>query len=142
MPDDEPPPKVLPPPPPSSPPPLPPSSSPDGKNNTSSNEKDKIISPNKNSSNIENKRFNESPKDKIKKCKGNKHSNDENVDSCSDIETIEVIQINDIPIPDDDLITIDEDYDVSIIFSNIFLVLFVVINHKLDLTVVMVFFIF
>ncbi|XP_045445365.1 zinc finger CCHC domain-containing protein 8 [Melitaea cinxia] len=128
LPDDEPPPKVLPPPPPSSPPPLPPSSSPErkektnnfqnktpnGKNNTSSNEKDKIISPNKNSSNIENKRFNESPKDKIKKCKGNKHSNDENVDSCSDIETIEVIQINDIPIPDDDLITIDEDYDSAV----------------------------
>lgn len=132
MPDDEPPPKVLPPPPPSSPPPLPPlppSSCPErkekndfqnktlnGKNNTGPNEKDKRISPNKNSSNKENKSFNESPKDKVKKCKGNTHLNDENVDSSSDIETIEVIQINDIPIPDDDMITIDEDYDVSIIF--------------------------
>ncbi|CAH2086158.1 unnamed protein product [Euphydryas editha] len=140
LPDDEPPTEVPPPPPPTSPPPPPPSSSPDIKETSSKNKKennspnktpnnkkktspskkeykdssdgkDKRISTSENSSSKKNKSCKESPNDKINANKGN---NNKNINSSSDLETIEDILIDDIPIPDDDLITIDEDYDSAL----------------------------
>ncbi|XP_047527514.1 zinc finger CCHC domain-containing protein 8 isoform X2 [Vanessa atalanta] len=92
LPDEEPP-SVEPPPP---PPPLPPPE-----------DKVESVSPNKPSNNKT------STSDRSSSIAKKKHSSNEKIDleTSSDVEVIEVLQVNDIPVPEDDLITIDEDFD-------------------------------
>ncbi|XP_046965479.1 zinc finger CCHC domain-containing protein 8 isoform X2 [Vanessa cardui] len=108
LPDEEPP-SVEPPPP---PPPLPP---PDDQIESISPNKP---SNNKTSTSPEKQECNKtkSPNNKTGRSSSNSkkdHSSNEKIDleTSSDVEVIEVLQVNDIPVPEDDLITIDEDFD-------------------------------